>query len=543
MADIDSILAGVGGNTRADFSAIGDLPKAYWEGKDQRAKNDLRDAFKGGVPLTDDGQPDFGAMAKTLFQKGGLSEGTAAANLGLAQQNMKFGQGQSGAISRYEGGQAPQAPIVSPSVNRQVPIAGNGPVRAAPAGIAQPSQEQPTVMKIMAAQGIPNDQLGAASASVARQLGVDPTAPLDINDPQVRNVLAPAIAQIKKMGLGQVQPPQPGDNQPQQAPQVAPTQQVAQAPQQPPQMAPQGQPAPVTNALTTTQAPATPSRIDQGIAFYSGVMSDPRSPKQNVELAKSRLEALQKNSELTPDQKNYVQYKLEGGKGTMEDFLNRADENTTQRDILTKSTIPRLEKSQDKATSAIEDIDAIHRSRNELDQAGGVITGVWANDRLKLAKIGNSLGITDSDKITNTEAFSAAVGKRVAAMVKAFGSGTAISDGDRRFAEKMAGGGIELNETSMRRILDIGEQADRAIIGRHNEFADTAVKSNEGLKSARDTFIVKPPGQYKKPDQQQAAPSPGSAQAATMISSKADYDKLPKGAKFTGPDGKPWLKP
>ena len=444
MADIDQIIAG-GAKTNADFD-FSKINRNYWEGRDQAAKNDLRDAFKGGVPLTPDGQPDFGAMAKTLFQKGGLNEGTAAANLGIAQQNMQFGQGQNRAIQNFDSGgqpqaQAPQAPLVSPSTNRQVPIAGNAPVLAAAAPLPPDQQQDPT-------------------SAVVRM----PTA------------------QATQDWRNSVPPPQAG-------PQLA---------QAPPQMAPQGQPAPVTNAVTTTQAPATPSRVDQGIAFFSAIMADPRSPKQNVELAKSRLEALQESNKLTNDQKNYVQYKLEGGKGTMEDFLNRADENTTQRDILTKSTIPRLEKSQDKATSAIEDIDAIHRSRNELDQPGGVITGVWASDRLKLAKIGNSLGIPNSDKITNTEAFSAAVGKRVAAMVKAFGSGTAISDGDRRFAEKMAGGGIELNETSMRRILDIGEQADRAVIGRHNEFADKAVKSNEGLKSARDTFIVQQPGQYKK---------------------------------------------
>jgi hypothetical protein len=73
MADIDQIIAGgAGASSRADFSGIAKLPEYYWNGKDQAAKNDLREAFKDGVPLGPDGQPDFGAMAKTLFQKGGL---------------------------------------------------------------------------------------------------------------------------------------------------------------------------------------------------------------------------------------------------------------------------------------------------------------------------------------------------------------------------------------------------------------------------------------------------------------------------------------
>lgn len=296
MADIDAILAG-GGKTNADFD-LGKINRSYWEGQDQRAKNDLRDAFKGGVPLTADGQPDFASMAKTLFQKGGLSEGTSAANLGLQQQNMQFGQGQSRSISSFEGGQpqTPSQPIVGPSTSRNT--VSIDPSKRADASTSQSPQpaQQPTVMTVLAAQGIPNDQLGAASASIARQLGVDPAAPLNVQDPQVRNVLGPAIAQLKRQGIGQVQPPQLGDN------------------------SSQGQPSPVTNAVTTTSAPQAPSRIDQAITFYSGIMSDPRSPKQNVELAKTRLEALQKSNELTPLQKEYAQAVTQGFSGTMQDF-------------------------------------------------------------------------------------------------------------------------------------------------------------------------------------------------------------------------------
>src|SRR3981189_3043166 len=104
MADIDQIIAGgAGASSRADFSNLfsGGFD-AYNKGRDEKAKNDLREAFKGGVPTTPEGQPDFGAMAKVLFQKGGLNEGTAAANLGIAQQNQQFGQGQSSAIQQAE---------------------------------------------------------------------------------------------------------------------------------------------------------------------------------------------------------------------------------------------------------------------------------------------------------------------------------------------------------------------------------------------------------------------------------------------------------
>jgi hypothetical protein len=318
MADIDQIIAGgAGASSRVDFSKLADLPSYYWKGRDEYAKNDLRDAFRGGVPIGADGQPDFAEISKTFFQKGDISNGIAAANLDLQRQNLRFGQSQSQDIRNVEGGSQPgQPPIVSPpSPNR------SGTATVAPPlnrGGAQPQAAAPqggsTIMQILTAQGIPNDQLGAASASVARQLGVeDPNAPIDVSDPRVRNVIVPAVQQLKRMGIGQVVP---------NGPTPAPQPQVAQA-------APQGQPSPVTSQVTSAAAPATPSRAEQLIAYYSGIMSDPRSPKQNVELAKTRLEALQKSNDLTPDQKNYAQAKLEGFQGTFQDFLADAESRKT----------------------------------------------------------------------------------------------------------------------------------------------------------------------------------------------------------------------
>jgi hypothetical protein len=231
MADIDQIIAGgAGAGTTADFSGIGKLADAYYKGRDERAKNDLRDAFKDGVPLTADGQPDFGAMAKTLYQKGGIDQGNALISAAVGPtERAKLG----GLDGPQDASPQPQSSIVSPpSSNRSAstvvapPLNRGGAVPQGDGG-QSPGGQQPTVMAVLAAQGIPNDQLGAASASIARQLGVDPTAPLNLQDPQVRNVLAPAIAQLKRQGIGQVQPPQPGDNPPQQiaqaaAPQVAP---------------------------------------------------------------------------------------------------------------------------------------------------------------------------------------------------------------------------------------------------------------------------------------------------------------------------------
>lgn len=496
MADIDQILAGgAGASSRADFSGLAKLPEYYWKGRDEAAKNDLRGAFADGVPTLPDGSIDYGTMQRTLYQKGALDQGNSLAGVSARAGELE--------ALRAADGMPPAQPTVGPSTSRNsVSIdpskrADAGPPQAAPQPSlqGQPAQ-QPTIMTVLAAQGIPNSELGKASESIARQLGIDPTAPLNLQDPQVRNVLAPAVAQIKRMGLGQVQP----------QPAAAPQPQTAPAPLQPTPVQVAAQNDPVLKHLTLLAA---------------------SQDKQIAAAAKVRLEAYLKNQELTPDQKNAA-----ASGQSLTDYQNRGDENKLQHDILTKSLLPKVDKSQETAVAARDDISAIHRSREELDQKGGVFSGKFADKMLYLAKVGEFLGVPDAGKIKNTEAYGAAIGARVASMVKAFGSGTAISDGDRRFAAAMAGGNIDLDEKSMRRILDIGEKAARGKIDSHNKLVDEVVGSNEGLKSAKKSYVVSAPGEYKKPDTSGAVYD--SARAA--IAKGAPRDAVMKRLRENGHD-------
>jgi hypothetical protein len=314
MASIDDILAGVGGNTRADFSGLFSGPvDAYNAGRDTKAKNDLRDAFKDGVPTTPDGQPDFGAMAKVFFQKGAPEQGAAAANLDLQRQGIQQNREAGSFIAT---GQQPTQPtdasnfppsssraagtVVAPPLNRGgVAPQGSGP---------QGPQGGATLMKVLAAQGIPNDQLGAAASSIGRQMGVDPNAPLDLNDPQVRNVLAPAVAQMKRQGLGQVQSPQSGDNPQQPMPQPGqqpPGPQVAQAPPQQQPMAPQqAAPSPFDNAVAAGLIPPgiDPNRYVAGLKYRAAAL--PAGPAQKS--AQDQVNAINKATELTTGQRDYA---------------------------------------------------------------------------------------------------------------------------------------------------------------------------------------------------------------------------------------------
>lgn len=325
MADIDSIISGVAGNTRANFSDLGNILPSYWAGLDQKQKQLERGVFKDGIPTNPDGSPNYAEASKRLYQIGDVTQGNALSTLDLSRQQLKLGQEASAALGNVENGGAGapiNAPTLPPSTSRN-----GGAVVAPPIGGASVPQAQPkggtTLMQVVAASGIPNDQLGAATASVGRQLGVDdPNAPIDVNDPQVRNVLVPAIQRLKQAGIGQVVP----DGQP--APQMA----QAAPPQQP--VAPQ-QPAPSFDARfgAANTRGSLPTEMDPNIqqraAQYTQIMSNPAFPQSVRDAAKMRLDALQKNSELTGTQKEYAQAQRQGYKGTLQDFEAETESRKT----------------------------------------------------------------------------------------------------------------------------------------------------------------------------------------------------------------------
>lgn len=250
MADIDQIIAGgAGASSRATIPDFSQAIDAYFDTAKKRAAYDLQQAFKDGVPTDANGQPDFGAMAKVLFQKGGLNEGVAASNIDLQRQKLQYNQKTDAVVHPTEGLQSTEQPISPPSSNRNASAVVAPPLNRGGlnGNTSQPTQQQggATIMQVLSAQGIPNDQLQAAGSSVARQLGVDdPNAPIDLNDPRVRNVIGPAVAQLKRMGIGQVVPQAV-------TPQGAPPQPMVS--QQTSQMPPQGVPQPQPQAATFDQ--------------------------------------------------------------------------------------------------------------------------------------------------------------------------------------------------------------------------------------------------------------------------------------------------
>ncbi|MCD0415683.1 cell wall hydrolase [Rubrivivax sp. JA1024] len=166
---------------------------------------------------------------------------------------------------------------------------------------------------------------------------------------------------------------------------------------------------------------------------------------------------------------------------------------TTNTGGTDKQIFDSIEERWKTARAAAEGLVGLRNARQALDGAGGVITGANADSRLALQKIGNLLGVTDPAAIENTETFRAAIAPQVAAVLKATVGTANISNSDRAFAEKAAGGSIELNAGSIRRLLDIMEKASVALLQEYDEQLNAIYPDPVGNKRERALFTVKVP--------------------------------------------------
>ena len=128
----------------------------------------------------------------------------------------------------------------------------------------------------------------------------------------------------------------------------------------------------------------------------------------------------------------------------------------------------RLEKLEEKADFALKSMEVIQRGKELVDQ--GIYAGAAANIKLGFSKWIQEAGITIGEqRATNTDTFASLMGKQVGQVIKDFGSGTGLSDADREYAEKIAGGKITLTEGAIKNLLDIGERLAKWDVTHYNQ--------------------------------------------------------------------------
>jgi len=176
-------------------------------------------------------------------------------------------------------------------------------------------------------------------------------------------------------------------------------------------------------------------------------------------------------------------------------------------------------------------------ARDLLDK--GVFTGAAGSLKLQTAKLAQLLpGDWSNDRIANTETFLATQARQVASILasKAFGSGSSITDNDREYAAKIAGGDIKLDEASLRRLVDINERAARWEFDRYND----SVKTFDPEKRF-DFLRVPDPVPLTLPGTSKGTPPVAPAGAAPSAAGSPGYNAVgPKGHKIYSVDGQKW---
>lgn len=213
--------------------------------------------------------------------------------------------------------------------------------------------------------------------------------------------------------------------------------------------------------------------------------------KPALDRLQRRIERATKETAETADIQGYRLAQQQGFKGTFVEYKQslRPEPSKVEVKLPEQEKAFETELGKGQAKKLIDDkavaddarsiIDTVQQGRQLLQS--GMITGFGAEALTQIGAALNQAGISfASDSVANTQAFAANMAQNVGRIIKQFGAGTGLSNADREYAEKMAGGKITLDRKAIERILDINERAARNVITAHNKRV-AGVKTNVPL--------------------------------------------------------------
>jgi hypothetical protein len=313
-----------------------------------------------------------------------------------------------------------------------------------------------------------------------------------------------AQAMLGRQNGDQAPPVMAFDGQAPATPAATPTMQVAQAPQ--------GQPAPVPGYVTPDPgAPSGPRilppssrelQLQQHVSRLS--MSNPYAAQGP---AAQELAILQANRKAAQDVENE---RFKSNLMIQRDQLNKSAEqrgsqiermnaNLKDQEAIKKARLEnkviadfgglppqqvfeKMDNSAKEANLAKKGLQAANDARQAI--LGGAILGAGADMRLNIAKVVTSMGLKDmGNEAANTEVFRSAMAPVVAGVLTATVGHTQVSDQDRRFAADAAGGRINLEPTTIKRLIDITGRMSREAMEIHQARVDTLFGNNPAGKS------------------------------------------------------------
>lgn len=123
-----------------------------------------------------------------------------------------------------------------------------------------------------------------------------------------------------------------------------------------------------------------------------------------------------------------------------------------------------------------------------------IVSGLLARPEMFVKRALAAFGGKEED-VENTQVLQALIAVPVAQIIRNFGAGTGLSDADREFALRAAGGDISMTPEAIARIIQIGQLAAQNIIGEYNERLDRVFPegAEDGrLRFARESLMLPP---------------------------------------------------
>ena len=145
-----------------------------------------------------------------------------------------------------------------------------------------------------------------------------------------------------------------------------------------------------------------------------------------------------------------------GGEGSLSDTIIRQTLNQDQQFFLD---------NVQPALNSIPNLQFMEKMLNVVGEEGEVITGRLGPQELFLKGVAKDLGFGEFKDVAATEAYLATAGRQVGQVIRLFGSGTGLSDADREYAEKIAGGSEKMTREALKKLVDM---AKRGIEGQVN---------------------------------------------------------------------------
>lgn len=439
------------------------------------AKAQFSDPVLGPVLTRMNLTPD--SLAAYIAQKSATPEGFAQVKLEFASTADQMVDQLKGQLERFErgrllGDETTSATPTAPTTPA-VPVAAAAMPAVAPAtAAAAPSVFDPGALAVRAGRFLTPSELRAAQAQFEAQPGAAAVS-LPVTDLRAAPVNALGVTPAAPVSA-LVTPP------------VAPGVQVA------------GPAAlPDTDAriadLRQRLRRATIAGNKAAVDVLKGELEDLTKVKTGgpeIFQLQERLDKLPPGSPRRAEIEARIKRLTEEQKGTKVEIKLPAQEQEFEK-ALGAGQAKKILEDKNIAEDARSIIDTVQQGRQLL--RSGMITGFGAEALTQIGAALNQAGISfASDSVANTQAFAANMAQNVGRIIKQFGAGTGLSNADREYAEKMAGGKITLDRAAIERILDINERAARNVITAHN-------KRVEGVKTNVPLTVELPPAMPAAP--------------------------------------------